>query len=235
MFAVYKRELKSYFINAIGYVYMAVFLSLSGLVFCLTTLQMQTYDLSTYYTIMLFLFIILVPILTMKLFSEERKMKTETLLLTSPITLGGMVVAKYLAALTLFVGTMLVSLVNLIPIYMYVEKPGTATIIGGFIGILLVGAAFIAIGTFISSLTENQLVAAVATIGAILFLLIIGFVNAFIDSYVIRFIISWISVFNRYQNFTYGIFDFNAILYYASISAVFLFLTVRVYEKRRWG
>ncbi len=234
MFAIYKRELKSYFISGIGYVYMAIFLASSALSFCLTTLQMQSTDISMHAIIMLFLFIILVPLLTMKLFSEERKLRTEALLLTSPVTLGGMVVAKYLAALTVFLITMVLSSLNFITLYMYAE-PQTAVLFGNVIGITLVGAAFIAIGTFISSLTENQLVAAVATIGAILFLLVIGFVNAFIDSYAVRTVISWISIFNRYQNFTYGLFDFAAVLYYVSIIAVFLFLTVRVYEKRRWG
>ena len=234
MFAIYKRELKSYFIGGIGYVYIAIFLAASALSFSLTTLQIMDTSISMHAVIMLFLFIILVPLLTMKLFSEERKMRTEVLLLTSPVTLGGMVMAKYLAALTVFLLTMLLSSLNFITLYLYAE-PQTAVLFGNIIGITLVGAAFIAIGTFISALTENQLVAAVATIGAILFLLVIGFVNAFIDSYAVRTVISWISIFNRYQNFTYGIFDFAAVLYYVSITAVFLFLTVRVYEKRRWG
>lgn len=234
MFAIYKRELKSYFIGGIGYVYIAVFLALSALAFCFTTLHMMSTDISVYCMIMLFLFIVLVPLLTMKLFSEERKLRTEALLLTSPVTLGGMVAAKYLAALTLFAGTVLLSSLNFITLYIYAE-PQTAVIFGNMIGIVLVGAAFIAIGTFISSLTENQLVAAVATIGAIIFLLVIGFVNNFIDVYAVRTVFSWISIFSRFQNFTYGIFDFAAVLYYVSIVAVFLFLTVRVYEKRRWG
>ena len=217
-----------------GYVFIAIFLATSALSFCLTTLQLKSTDVSMYAIIMLFLFILLIPLLTMKLFSEERKMRTEVLLLTSPVTLGGMVLAKYLAALTLFVITMLFSALNLITLYMYAE-PQTAVIVGTYIGITLVGAAFIAIGTFLSSLTENQLVAAVATVGAILFFLVIGFVNAFIDSYIVRSVIGWVSIFSRFQSFTYGIFDFAAVLYYISIIAVFLFLTVRVYEKRRWG
>ena len=234
MFAIYKRELKSYFIGGIGYVYMAIFLALSALSFCLSTLHMMDTDIGMHAIIMLFLFIVLVPLLTLKLFSEERKMRTEVLLLTSPITLGGMVLAKYLAALTVFLMTMVLSSLNFITLYIYAE-PQSAVLFGNIIGITLVGAAFIALGTFISALTENQLVAAVATIGAIIFLLVIGFVNYFIDSYVVRSVISWISIFNRYQNFTYGIFDFAAVLYYVSITAVFLFLTVRVFEKRRWG
>ena len=86
-----------------------------------------------------------------------------------------------------------------------------------------------------SSLTENQLAAAVATIGTLLFLLIMNFANSYIDLYVFRFLIDWLSIYARYQNFTQGIFDYNALLYYASICFVFQFLTVRIYERRRWA
>ena len=110
----------------------------------------------------------------------------------------------------------------------------TGQIVGNLVGILLVGAAFIALGTFISALTENQLAAAVITISTVVFLLGIGFVGSLINTYWIRAVISWISVYSRFGNFQNGLFDFAAILYYASICFVFVFLTVRVYEKRRW-
>ena len=121
--------------------------------------------------------------------------------------------------------------------------PVTAQLVGSVVAIILLGAAFIAIGTFISSLTENQLSAAVVTIGVLCAMVLLNMVNNITDSdgqqiissYAIRGVINWISVLSRYYNFSYGIFDFAALLYYCSISFVFLFLTVRVYEKRRWG
>lgn len=234
MLAIYKREMRSYFITPIGYVYIAIFWAVSAFALCFTTLQEFSIDTSMYFMIMLFVFIIVVPLLTMKLFSEERKLKTEQMLLTAPISITSMVVAKYLAAFTMFVLSLLVSCVNFIPLYLFAE-PQTAILVGSVIGIMLVGSAFVAIGIFVSSLTENQLAAAVSTVGILLALLAMGFVNSKIDSYIIRSVISWISIFNRFQNFNYGIFDFTAILYYMSISAVFMFLTVRVYERRRWG
>jgi ABC-2 type transport system permease protein len=96
---------------------------------------------------------------------------------------------------------------------------------------------------FISALTEDHLAAAIGTIGIILFMVIMGYVNVMTDAdgnqivsnYVIRFIIDWISVMSRFYNFGYGIFDFAALLYYLSLAGVFIFLTVRVYDKRRWG
>jgi len=121
--------------------------------------------------------------------------------------------------------------------------PVTSEIIGSLIGIILIGAAFIAIGMFISSLTEDQLAAAIGTIAVILFMVIMGLVNTMTDasgnpiisSYAVRFVIDWISVLSRFYNFGYGIFDFSALLYYFSLCAVFVFLTVRVYDRRRWN
>lgn len=250
MFAIYKKEMRSYFINAIGYVYIAVFLAISAFVCCFTTLQMQSYDVATYFWIMICALVVLIPLLTMKLFSEERKLRTEQLLMTAPVTITGMVVAKFLAAFTMFAGTVLVSCINFYPLYKLADEaraadeyaeitsklgPNTAVIVGNVVGMLLVGAAFIAVGVFISALTENQLVAAVATMGILLAMIVIGVLNSFIDNYAIRFCLSWMSVLSRFANFGYGIFDFNALLYYISICTVFLFLTIRVYEKRRWG
>ncbi|NLK38921.1 MAG: ABC transporter [Clostridiales bacterium] len=234
MLAIYKREMHSYFVTPIGFVYLAIFWAVSACVCTLTTLHEFSIDTSMYFLIMLFVFIIVVPILTMKLFSEERKLKTEQMLMTAPVSITSMVVAKYLAAFTLFAGSLVISCVNFIPLYLY-AKPQSAIVFGSVIGIMLVGSAFVAIGTFISSLTENQLAAAVSTTGILLFLLAISFVNRYIDTYFIRSIIDWISIFQRFQAFNYGIFDFTAILYYASISAIFIFLTIRVYERRRWG
>ena len=197
---------------------------------------------------MVFSFIILMPLLTMRLFSEEKKMRTEQLLLTAPVSISGMVAGKFFAALTLFWGNMLLSCINFIPLYVVAAKergglsyastnvgPVTSELIGCFIGVMLLGAAFVAIGTFISSLTENQLAAAIVTIAVILGLTVIGLLSSLIGAQWIRAILDWISVLSRFEGFSAGIFDFSALLYYASLCFIFLFFTVRVYEKRRWG
>ena len=248
MFAIYKKELRSYFTNALGYVYVGVFLAMSAAICCYTTLQRNSYKTSEYFTFMLYAFIIVLPLLTMRLFAEEKKMRTEQLLLTAPVSITGMVLGKYFAALTLFVSTILVSCINFFPLVSYaiVEQsqasdpnvhigPVGGQIVGCLIGVILIGAAFIALGLFISSLTENQLSAAVITVAAIAVMVLAGALNDYIGSSVIRAVLSWISVLSRFDMFAYGLFDFSALLYYISISGVFLFLTVRVYEKRRWG
>lgn len=257
MFAIYKKEMRSFFINPIGYVFVGIYIALAALLCCYTTIQSNSYDTSSYFIIMIFALVILIPLLTMRSFAEERKLKTEQLLLTSPVSITSMVMGKYLASLTMFVGCVLFTCVNFIPLYIIgnAERDGapysnthigpvTSEIIGNVIAILLIGAAFIAIGIFISSLTENQLSSAVITIAVIMSMVAIGFINdigtdaegnRLISNYVIRAVIDWISVFSRFGSFTYGIFDIAASVYYLSLAAVFVFLTVRIYERRRWN
>ncbi len=235
MKAIYKRELRSYFTTPIGYVFYAVFLAIAAVACSFTTIKASTptTNVTTYFTAMLFVLVIVAPLLTMKLFSEEKKMRTEQLLLTAPVSITSMVFSKYLAALTLYASALILSSINTIPLFVYAE-PEAAVILGNYIAIFLVGSAFLAIGIFMSSLTENQLAAAVSTTAVLLVLLVISFANSAIDNYVIRSILSWVSIYARYSNFTYGIFDWVAVLYYVSISFVFCYLTIRVYELRRW-
>ncbi len=248
MFAIYKKEMRSYFTNPIGYIFTGVFLVFSAILCCYTTLLSKSYDTSTYFSLMMYALVILVPLLTMRLFSEERKMRTEQLLLTAPVTITGMVMGKFLAALTLFLGCVAVSLVNLVPLYIIAAAergaeavdtsyigPVASMIVGSIIGLVLIGAAFIAIGTFVSSLCENQLAAAVITMAAVFAFIGVGLFASFIDVYAVRVVLSWISISARFTNFINGIFDIGAVVYFASLILVFIFLTVRVYEKRRWS
>ncbi len=257
MLAIYKKEMRSYFTGPIGYVYMGIFLALSALVFCYTTLQSRTYDTSMYFYCMIFAFAVLLPLLTMRSFAEERKMRTEQLLLTAPVSIPSMVLGKYFAAFTMFLASVLISCINFIPLLKIAAEeragaeyssmmigPSGGAILGSVFGIILLGAAFLAIGVFISSLTESQLAAAVSTIGVIIVMIALSLVNEIgsdaegtrlISNYVVRAVIDWISVLSRFDNFFIGKFDFAALLYYLSLSSVFIFLTARVYERRRWG
>ena len=234
MLSIYKRELRAYFTSPIGYIFIAVFLAISGALFCYTTLFSLSADLTPYFTYMIFLFVVLLPLLTMRLFSEERKQRTEQLLLTAPVSIFAMVSAKFCAAYTVFAGSMLVSSIPFIFLYNYAEVK-TAIVLGNLLAALLVGIAFIAVGVFVSALTENQLVSAVGTIGLLLAFLVVGMLNSFIPVYFIRLILRSVSVFARFQNFTQGVLDISALIYYLSVTVVFLFLTMRVYDKRRYS
>ena len=259
MLAIYKKEMRSYFINAVGYVYIGVFMALAALIFCYTTFQANSYSTSSYFQYIIFAMIVLIPLLTMRMFSEERKMRTEQLLLTSPVTIFGMVMGKFCAALTLFVGSLALSCINFIPLYSVAASeiaakkasgdwlkgdhigPNTAQVWGSLIGIALIGAA---IGLFVSSLTENQLSAAVITIGVLLTMVILNLLSQagsdeegtrLVTSYAVRYVLDWFSVLSRFSNFGYGMLDWSALVYYVSLTFIFLYLTVRVYERRRWA
>lgn len=235
MLSIFKREMKSYFSTPVGYIYIAVFMAVNGFSFSMFTLNSaSSINLGGYFSIILLSFTVLVPLLTMRSFSEERKTKTEQLILTSPISLFGMVIGKFLAAYTMVAATLLAGCVSFIALFEY-GNPNGAVLVGYLLAILLIGAAFVAIGLFISSLTENQIAAAVGTIAVLLILFAIAYLNSSIPYTWLRNILSFISIYSRFTNFTYGVFDFGAALYYFSISFVFLFLTVRVFEARRWA
>lgn len=235
MLAIYKRELRSYFITPIGYIFCAMFLLVSGLLFYYTTLANQsTESLGMYFLLLVCVFAILIPLLTMKLLADDRRTKTEQLLLTAPVSLTGMVMGKYLAALTIYGCTFVINALNFILLYRY-GTPNTAAIFANIFGVFLIGAAFIAVGLFLSSLTQNQLIAAVSSIGAIVAMLLLYLVGDAIPYAWLRSVLQWVSVLDRYVPFMNQTLSIPAIVYYLSLAAVFVFLTVRVYDKRRWS
>jgi ABC-2 type transport system permease protein len=235
MLAIYKREMRSYFTGVIGYVFLVLFLAIGGAMFCLTTLFSMSANVTTFFTYMLIFSAVILPLLTMKSFSDERKGKTEQLLLTAPISITGMVFGKFLAALTMFGGALLINSLYFLILYLYADVK-TAVLIGNVVAILLVGMTFISIGIFVSSLTENQLTAAVGTMAIILLFLAIGIINTFLPSaYWLRYVFNCISIFSRFQAFTNGYFDLSSLLYYLSVTVVFVYLTIRVYDRRRFG
>ena len=145
-----------------------------------------------------------------------------------------MVFGKFLAAYTMFAGTLIASCFNFVILYFY-GAPNTVIMLSTTLGILLIGSSFVAIGIFISACTENQLISALLTIAAIATTLILGTVANYVTFTPLRAVLKWVSIFDRFYVFTYGYFDIVALLYYITISVVFLFLTIRVFEKRRWG
>ena len=236
MLAIFKREMRAYFTSPVGYMFCAIFFAVSGFLFMLNTVQAgENASYSSYFSIGLFLFIIIIPLLTMKLISEERKMKTDQLILTSPVTLADIVFGKYLAALTMFGGSFIVSsILYYIPLAIY-GNPNAGLYIGCVLGVFLVGSAFISIGIFISSLTENQFISAFGTIGAIIFLLFVSALNGYINNEAIRNFLNGLSITTRYTYFANGILRYDSLFYFISLSAVFLFFTIRVFERRRWS
>lgn len=163
MGAIYRREMGAFFTSGAAYVFLAVFYLVSGIFFFNGVISQSTTDTSAMFSSMFYIVIFLIPVLTMRLLSEEKKNKTDQGLLTAPIGLWEIVLGKYFAALTLFIiAESIVFVYSLILSYL-----GTvvwSTLLGNYFAMLFLGAAFIAVGLFISSLTENQMASAVASI-----------------------------------------------------------------------
>ena len=171
----------------------------------------------------------------MKSFSEERKAKTEQLLLTAPVSIPSMILGKFFAAYVMFAGATLFSSLYFLLLIPY-GNVEFSTLLGNLIALLLVGMLFISIGLFVSSLTENQLSAAVGTIAIILGLLALSLIGTLIPTeYWLRFVFDSLSVYTRFQTFTSGYFDLPSLLYYLTLTALFLYFTFRVYDRRRYN
>lgn len=287
MVAIIKKEFLTYFKSMTGYVFMASFLFFVGLFFVTNNLLILNPQYSGVLSSSTFVFLLIVPVLTMRLMAEETRQKTDQLLLTSPVSLGRIVMGKYLGAVSVFLITLAITFIY--PLIL--STMGTifwGEIIGGYIGFFLLGSALIAVGLFVSSLTDNQVIAAVATftvllvlwlmdaiigslpadqtsglIFALILVAAIAFVfysatrNLFVSGGVLLigilavaagFIIKpslyngfigrvfgWLALHSHYQDFAMGIFSLTPIVYYITFSTVFLYLTVRMLEKKRWS
>lgn len=295
MLAVYKKELRTYFTSMIGWVFIAFMLVLVGLYFMVNNLFNGLTNFSyVFQGVQMFFVLLLVPVLTMRIVAEENRQKTDQLLYTSPVSITKIILGKYMALLTLFGISMLI--VCLYPLILsgLVEEVATGTesvdfaiAYGSILGFFLLGAAYIAIGMFISSLSESQVIAAVASGVIMIFTYLMTSLASLLPSdhtFVFWFfavlvallsfclnlwihngwlaalvgiiaeagltaafifkteafdgllgnVLSSISIVDRYTNFTLGIFDVSALIYYVSVSFLFVFITIQRIRKQRW-
>ena len=287
MLAIIKKEFLTYFKSMIGYIFMASMLFFVGLFFYFNNLLSMSPQYIGVLSNITFVFLLVVPVLTMRLLADEAKQKTDQLLLTSPISIVEIVLGKFLGAVSVLLITLAITFIY--PII--ISTMGTLNwgeTIGGYIGFFLLGCALIAVGLFISSITDNQVVAAVVTFTALLFIwfmdsLISGlptdmmsgliFAGALVAAVVLAFymttknwyisagillvgavaialgyfllpsfyygligrVLGWFSLLSRYQDFSLGIFSISPIVYYITFSGFFVYLTVRMLEKKRWN
>jgi ABC-2 type transport system permease protein len=233
MFAVLKRELSAYFSSPIGYIYLAVFYVFSGYFF-FGVLYSNTTSLSNVFNGMFTIIMLLIPILTMRLMSEDLKNKTDQALLTAPISLVSLVLGKFLSALIVYCLGVAITLVYGVVIAAF-APPDWTVVFGNVLGMLLLGSALIAIGMFISALTENQVIAAVGGFAVGFSLILVNSLSSLISIDWMKKFVSGLSFMERYDEFTNGILDISNIFFFISVCAVFVFFTVRVIEKRRWA
>ncbi|NLL00590.1 MAG: ABC transporter permease [Clostridiales bacterium] len=287
MLAIYKKELRAYFTSMIGYVFIALFLAIIGIHFYMYNLLNRVANFEYTVAQVSFIFVLLVPLLTMRLMAEENKQKTDQLLFTSPVTAKDIIMGKYFAVFTIL--CIVIAVISSYPLIMtlYGDVP-FATSYASLIGFVLLGGAYIAMGLYLSSLTDSQVVAAVITFivffatlfmegiarslstnsrtAFIFFIVLIaaiclilwtmmrnlpvcigtGIIGAgiltaiyllkptMLDGSIVR-VFNWLSVTVRFNNFYMGIFDLADIIYYLSITFVFLFLSIQVIKKKRWS
>jgi len=233
MIAIMRREFTAYFHSPIGYIFLAVFYLFAGFFFFSGSLFGRNADLGGVFEGLFIIMLFLIPILTMRLMSEERKNKTDQALLTAPVSITGMVIGKFLSAALVFLMGLCVTLLYAVVVGFFAPA-GWPAVLGGFFASLLLGMAMISIGMFISSLTENQVIAAVGGFAAALGLLLVGVLQTVFQNPLAVKIIQGISFYDRYFSFSLGIFNYSSVLFFLSVCAMFIFLTIRVFEKRRW-
>ena len=223
MFAVYKKELKSYLFTSVGYIFIGLFLFLFSIFFYLQLFQSATVNFEYLFyngaTILTFL----TPVLTMRMFAEERKSGTEQLLLTSPRSITSIVLGKFFAAGTIILITELFTLIYFV-ILSYFGKPSLIVALSTLGGFLLLSLAYISFGMFASSITENQIVAAVISIVAFL---IMWFLPSFHESLAI---FSLVDIFDKFPQ---GIISISEIITFVTFSILFILLTIIVMQRRK--
>lgn len=236
MAAIFKREFKAYFFSPIGYFVLAILFLFSGGFFYLYNLLSSSPDLTYVYNGLFSIVLLAVlPILTMRLFSDEKRQKTDQALLTAPVSLSGIVLGKFLAALVLFALGIAITLIYAV-IIAFLVTPDWSMILGNYLGLLLLGGAVISIGLLISSLTESMFISALGTFGVSFILVMLDYLTAiFSGNEAVAAIVNFLSVSQRYNNFTLGLIHYNDIIFFLSIMALFLFLTVRVLDHKRWS
>ena len=171
----------------------------------------------------------------MRLFSDEKRQKTDQALLTAPVSLTGIVMGKFLAALLLYALGIAITFVFAVIIAFQVT-PDWMVVIGNYLGLLMMGGAVIAIGLLISSLTESMFISALGTFGVSFVLVMMDSLSTiFSDNTVVKTIIDFLSISSRYNHFTLGLINYNDVVFFLSIQALFLFLTVRVLDRKRWS
>ncbi len=232
MKAIFNREFNSYFTSMLGYVFLTIFLLLTGIMFYLVNIGYMTASMTNFFASVNNVAIFFLPLLTMRLFSEDRKLKTDQLLLTAPITTKEIVLGKFFAAFGVFMTGVVITFIYPVMLAVWGNLPIAETI-NCYIGFILLCSVILSIGAFMSSITESQIVAAIATYGVIIFTMLLGTVSTFVSNEVIVNILLWLSPIQRFSDFTLGILSFEPIIYYISLTALFLFFTVMVFEKRR--
>jgi ABC-2 type transport system permease protein len=256
LYAVYRKELSHYFVSPIAYIVVGIFLFLTGFFFTRVlayfiersfemgmqsmqfgggaNMDVPSLTLRNFFGVLSSILLFLTPMLTMGVYAEERKRGTIELLMTSPITDAQIVLGKFFASLTLLVIMLAPTAAYSVFMFMHSEpRPPWKILLCAYLGVLLLGSVLLALGSLFSSLTENQLIAAVLTFGAFLILWVIDFGSRNTSSG-IGAVIQYLSVVKHYDDFTRGVLDTSNVVFYLSFIVLAIFLTIRSLDSMRW-
>ncbi len=250
--AIVAKELRSAYTSPIMYVVVAVFLVIFGVLSYIAVVNagtqairlMQIQGLAakinlndlvfrpTFYSTAIILLLVL-PILTMRSFAEERKLKTFELLMTSPIGINHIVAGKFVAVFLIYLG--MLALTGVVPVVLAMFNSfDWAPVFTGYLGLLLMGALFLAVGLLASAVTENQIIAAFLSFGILLSVWLMGAMGSILGDTPVGNTISYLSFIEHYDRLVRGLVDTKDLVYYASGILFMLFLTHRVVESQRW-
>lgn len=236
MGAVFRRELRSFFTNPLGYIVLAVMFCVSGYFFFYYNLSINSADLTNVFVKLFSVILLALPFLTMRLFSEEKRQKSDQALFTAPVSLTGIVLGKFLATLLLYVIGLSITLVFAVVIAFGGAIPDWTMLLGNFLGLMLVGGLIISVGVFVSALTESQVIAAMGTLAVSLLLMCVDLIGSLFASFKwIATATDFLSITSRYSDFALGLIYYDNIFFFLSLQALFVFLTVRVLDKKRWN
>ncbi len=234
MSAIYKRELRASFSSMISYIFLAAFVLAESVLFYILYSNGSTSVYAIPFSYPLYMTVFLLPLLTMRSISEDRRLKVDQVLLTAPVKVSAIVLGKFFSYVTIYALAFLPTLIFQI-IVSYYQSLNWLIYLYAMLGTVLFGAVLISIGIFISSLTESTVISAILTI-------VVNLVIMFIADLAGMIGVSWltkasekIALFQVYSNFSTGVFRITDIVYFLSITALFLYLSVRSMEKRRWA
>lgn len=224
MWAILKKEFKTYFLSPIGYVFVGLFLAMFSILFYITTILSgaTTFQYVFYYSSM-YTLVFIIPLLTMRTFAEERKNGTEQLLVTSPRSMLEITLGKFLAAVIVIIITLILTLIYF-GILCYFKTPDIAVVAVSMLGFLLLSMAYISFGMFVSSLTENQIIAAVVTIAAFILTWLAPNISTSLSS---------ISLMEQFYPFVTGVFPITEAINLLLITIMFIVLTMIVLKRRK--
>jgi ABC-2 type transport system permease protein len=251
VWTIAKRELNAYFASPIAYIVMAMFALIFGFFFYSATaafmatslraamsrggappMNLNDYIVRPLLSNASVIILFLMPMITMRLFAEEKRSGTIELLITSPLTDLEIILGKWLATLILYMGLLVISSLNIGLLFFY-GQPDWRALLVGYLGLILMGASFLSLGAFLSSTTKNQIVAATLTFGCFLMLWVMEWVSYFSFG-PMGTAIAYLSITSHFESFAKGVIELKDVVYYLSMIALGLFLTARSMESLRW-